>query len=335
MPDPQPLELPAPGLARLRLDHQLFGLARELVWPSLQTRLTLTPADESQAPASFDLWCEWEAGSRQGHAACRTADLAKLATAALHPWFDAEMPTELAAFLRESALAPWLEALESILGLPVHLRSWSNTPPAVLPPSLLVQLQVGDQTRATALLAAEAAVLSPIAEAWAKIASLVDGAETTGLPVPFVLEAGRKTLPASAWKNLAPGDVVILDSHTPATDLICLVRVGDHLSFSAKSTGKKIELLAPVATEINPPAVAAPSGESWADALPVTLVFEAGRVELPLQELRALRPGYCFELPQAPGAQVVLMANGQPVGEGEMVRVGEVLGVRVVRMRLP
>ena len=61
--------------------------------------------------------------------------------------------------------------------------------------------------------------------------------------------------------------------------------------------------------------------------LPVALAFEVGRKAMPLGDIRKL----------SAGAIVLLDATGQGVdilrvGQGEMVRIGESLGVRITRM---
>lgn len=71
--------------------------------------------------------------------------------------------------------------------------------------------------------------------------------------------------------------------------------------------------------------------EDPARNLPVRVEFEIGQVELSLGELADLQPGYVFALPaQLEGANVVIRANGRASGRGEVVAVGETLGVRLL-----
>lgn len=65
--------------------------------------------------------------------------------------------------------------------------------------------------------------------------------------------------------------------------------------------------------------------------LPVNLEFELGQVQMSLGELANLQPGYVFALPaQLEGANVTIRANGRVTGRGEMVAVGDTLGVRLL-----
>lgn len=83
-----------------------------------------------------------------------------------------------------------------------------------------------------------------------------------------------------------------------------------------------------------------PSRIAPTDAAPVSLgrvelpvQFEIDTVALPIEQLASLGPGYVVELPiRAADAQLRLVVHGQTVGFGELVTVGEQLGVRIVRM---
>lgn len=66
------------------------------------------------------------------------------------------------------------------------------------------------------------------------------------------------------------------------------------------------------------------------DELPVRVVFELGRLELPLAELEAAGPGHVFELRGDEAQPIDIVANGLRVGAGEIVSVAGQLGVRVL-----
>ncbi|HVE09071.1 MAG TPA: type III secretion system cytoplasmic ring protein SctQ [Paraburkholderia sp.] len=86
-------------------------------------------------------------------------------------------------------------------------------------------------------------------------------------------------------------------------------------------------------------ALSATDGAALADGpldigmLDLPVQFELDSVALPLAELAALRPGYVIEL-AAPvlDTPVRLVTHGQTVGFGEIVAIGEHLGVRITRM---
>ena len=78
-------------------------------------------------------------------------------------------------------------------------------------------------------------------------------------------------------------------------------------------------------------AAEAGSGDSLARSLPVQLAFDIGRLEVSVGDLASLQPGYVFALPaQLQGANVTIRANGRTAGRGEVVAVGDTIGVRLL-----
>ena len=71
--------------------------------------------------------------------------------------------------------------------------------------------------------------------------------------------------------------------------------------------------------------------DAAARPLPVQVAFEVGRLEMAVGKLAELQPGYVFPVPaQLEGANVTIRANGEAVGQGELVSVGDTLGVRLL-----
>jgi type III secretion system YscQ/HrcQ family protein len=66
--------------------------------------------------------------------------------------------------------------------------------------------------------------------------------------------------------------------------------------------------------------------------VPVTLVVELGRVNLPLQRLAELKPGDILELGRNPREPVELTSGGRLVARGELVQIDAELGVRVTQV---
>src|SRR3546814_20248566 len=65
--------------------------------------------------------------------------------------------------------------------------------------------------------------------------------------------------------------------------------------------------------------------------LPVQLAFDIGRLEVSVGDLASLQPGYVFALPaQLQGANVTIRANGRTAGRGEVVAMGDTIGVRLL-----
>jgi flagellar motor switch/type III secretory pathway protein FliN len=67
--------------------------------------------------------------------------------------------------------------------------------------------------------------------------------------------------------------------------------------------------------------------------LPVTLRFIAGRTTVPFGALADVAPGFVFELDRPLDDQVItVLANEVPIAQGELVTLGDLLGVRISRM---
>lgn len=103
------------------------------------------------------------------------------------------------------------------------------------------------------------------------------------------------------------------------------------------------ELLAPPKAAAQAPAKApapAPSGQAPTKApqssplspenIQLNVVVEVGRLQMSVQKLMELQPGNLLELDVHPENGVDLVVNGKCIGRGELLRIGETLGVRVL-----
>lgn len=64
--------------------------------------------------------------------------------------------------------------------------------------------------------------------------------------------------------------------------------------------------------------------------VPLPVVVEIGRLQLSLQKLIELQPGNVLPLNVRPEDGVDLLVNGRRIAKGELLRVGDVLGVRIL-----
>jgi flagellar motor switch protein FliN/FliY len=83
------------------------------------------------------------------------------------------------------------------------------------------------------------------------------------------------------------------------------------------------------------PAALAPSEEGVTISpteLPVRLSVEIGRVRMSVGDLMKLAPGNLLELNVSPEQGVDLVVNGKKVGRGELIRMGDLLGVRILSL---
>ncbi|MBI1247939.1 hypothetical protein GC197_08885 [bacterium] len=65
------------------------------------------------------------------------------------------------------------------------------------------------------------------------------------------------------------------------------------------------------------------------DQLEVTVRFQVGTAKATLGQLKTIQPGFIFETQNPISQPVIIEINGMPCGRGELVQIGENLGVRV------
>ena len=169
-----------------------------------------------------------------------------------------------------------------------------------------------------------------------------------GLPAGVSIGFEVPPLSAADWGALAPGSVFVAGhgGRRPAfyaracgrTWPLAPVAGGWRIDGPAQHLPRTQETAAMSENQSSPgdagrdgdaPAPADPDAATR--ALPVQVAFEIGRQEMPIGRLAELQPGYVFPVPsQLEGANVTIRANGEAVGQGELVSVGDTLGVRLL-----
>jgi type III secretion protein Q len=168
------------------------------------------------------------------------------------------------------------------------------------------------------------------------------------IPVPGSARVGQTLLTARSLDSLRAGDVLLhvlspalsgwFDSPARPIGLYALWGVSGTRQFGARATLDGIRLVLdsdPHMTQdaLRPDALPSDDGTAPIDSLQLPVSIELETITLPLVQLSALRAGYVLELPASVrDARVRLMSYGQQIGSGELVTVGEQLGVRIIRM---
>ncbi len=168
-----------------------------------------------------------------------------------------------------------------------------------------------------------------------------------GLPVSLAIAVDGPQLDAGAWRSLRAGDVLLLGR---VSTLRCSARGarrtwplaptpkgwridGDSRPTPVLPTPSPQERDAMTDTDA-PASDSAPhldAADAAAREIPVQVAFDIGQIELSVGEMSSLQPGYVFALPtHLEGANVTLRANGRVAGRGEVVAVGDTLGVRLL-----
>lgn len=159
-------------------------------------------------------------------------------------------------------------------------------------------------------------------------APVQEGAGTQEIPVPVHLVAGALTLPLADWRALQAHDVLLAGGlrEFNLTRTCTMQAAGRSLAMGTlKDKSFTLQnLIATPATTMGDPAKPASVND-----IDIELTFVAGHTTLSVAELRGLAPGFTFELPVLAGEGLTICANGRPVGKGELIEVGDHLGVRI------
>ncbi|PDT81128.1 type III secretion system cytoplasmic ring protein SctQ [Sinorhizobium sp. BJ1] len=233
--------------------------------------------------------------------------------------------------LLEEALAPVLEELEKRIGEPLRLEPPDEAADYAI--KLPWTIDSGDFPL-PAELHLSAAAASKIGKAFGTRTSFLNEF-TDNLVQPIQLRAGGQQLTLREFKSLRPGDIVMCEQADEPFAVL-----GNHLIAPLRRSEAGLAFASgwqPLKTSWEFSAMSkqeTPSSEELeplAD-LPIELVFEIGRAEFPLKEIARMGEGTVLQASPSLSSPVNILANGRLVGKGELIRIGEGLGVRVVRL---
>ena len=250
---------------------------------------------------------------------------------------------EYAAMLVEFGLRDELAALEQNLGCRLAIAALCPEPQAAagVDPSVLtftIAVEGGRRSWCERRLAGNAAMsLLALLDRRAAIPK-----PAADLPVTVCVRVAAATLSVGEISRLSPGDVVLVEQrcHKPRA---AVAVIAEHLVAPVALTQAGGELQTVprrgrgTAWEWSMENVAGkPSRDDEDDGalddLPVKLVFELGRVDLSLREIRQLAPGAVVALARPLEESVDVVANGRRIGRGNLIQVGDSLGVRLARL---
>ncbi|MEY8172865.1 type III secretion system cytoplasmic ring protein SctQ [Burkholderia multivorans] len=169
------------------------------------------------------------------------------------------------------------------------------------------------------------------------------------LPVPLAFELGRTAVTAAELADVVAGDIIAIEHwRAHEQDLLCVayVRAAPAWEITGRPAGNRLTVQRIREMPLEPPrtdsaSAAAPDAPPAdaprsLDGLAVDLRFELPPTSMPLGELGTLQPGAVIELPHGINQSVIhLVANGMLIGTGQLIAVGQKLGVRVVTLTPP
>lgn len=179
------------------------------------------------------------------------------------------------------------------------------------------------------------------------------------LPLLLHIELGGTTLEMSEWKAVSVGDLLLLDRcsfdplHQKGTATLTLgstplfqlrlkegeIKILDHAFYQEESymPHKKHTEENEESPSEDRPLWSTPNGENEAvgkilssSQIPLTLTVEVARLTLPLEKVMHLKPGNLLDLNIGPAPTVHLTVGGRPVARGELVKIGDSVGVKIL-----
>lgn len=142
--------------------------------------------------------------------------------------------------------------------------------------------------------------------------------EDTALPVPVQIVAGVMLISLAELQQVEVHDVLLADLTPFAKGQLCELRSGRQSLGRGSFADHIFTLQQPIAM-----ATTAPVND-----IELELTFVVGQTTLTVGELRSLAPGFVFEL-GALDEGVTICASGKVIGKGELLEVGDRVGVRV------
>jgi type III secretion protein Q len=161
------------------------------------------------------------------------------------------------------------------------------------------------------------------------------------LPIPVCLRVAAANLAAAEIERLSPDDVVLVDASCQPGHAVIAV-IGER--FVAPVT------LAPEGPRLATHPIAGATS-SWAWCMPsdamagawqadaetdnrsLHVLFEIGRFELPASQVKELAPNFPLPLEPPHDQTVDIVVDGQRIGRGTLMRIGNRTGIRVIAVR--
>lgn len=188
--------------------------------------------------------------------------------------------------------------------------------------------------------------------------SISSGQLAPHLPLPLAVEVGSTTLSAGSWKKVKKGDLILLDraSYDPNQNKgTGTLTISGMPLFDVRLKDNEIKILeyaffqeeAPMTRHHDEPHSHEESGEEkplWSAneheqsaetllssrEIPLTVTVEVARLTLPLEKVVGLQPGNVLDLKVSVEGGVSLTVHGQSIAKGELVKIGESIGVKIL-----
>lgn len=266
-----------------------------------------------------------------------------LLTTSIEPGLDlADLPRAARALIIEHVLSPYLEQAENA-GFPrtqMHEIDLDPVMPARF--DFAATISLGDGSEWPLFIGGAPTIIGRLVAYARQLPPRPLALES--LPLLARFRIGYTVLRREDLMALRRGDGIMFD-HSVLRQHKVIAIVGERFAQTCTVSSNGLKLSGP----LNTPAPADLRGYCMSEqfdptandpayslaSMPMKLVFELGRVEINLGELRHLGEGHVFELNKTRAQSVDLVVSGHIVGTGEIVRIGEGLGIRVMTIVEP
>ncbi len=159
------------------------------------------------------------------------------------------------------------------------------------------------------------------------------------LVLPVSLSFGKTRLQPEELADLQAGDVVFFDTCYYQHAQQLRLDLAPHQAWLTQLAQHTISVIQPWNSNMETPSHSANANPADAEAtsvdvnnLAMDVQFEMAPQSLPLSQIKAIAPGFTFDLQADPAQAIHIKVNGQTLGLGELVSIGGKLGVRVTTL---
>jgi type III secretion protein Q len=252
----------------------------------------------------------------------------------------ASLSAETKALLFEAALATHLDEVERVLDAKLHIQSiemlkkrtedWAQ-------PNLKFMITWGQQLPRTAYAAVPKDFERRLIRAWS---GRVDGQPDADPELAVTVRVGCVSLTPDEVSELAVDDVLILDE-TPLYSKQCCLVIGERLAALGTINANQLMLTEPLALAESSwnakycvserhPRQERRNGQQ--DAPRTKLAVDLARQKIRISELLGIDLTRSIGLPKSIETGVEIYAGQKSIGFGNIVRVGDAIAVRLVRV---
>lgn len=134
------------------------------------------------------------------------------------------------------------------------------------------------------------------------------------------------TLTVEEISNLEKGDVILANNLSRNK---VIVEVSQWRRWRGQLSSNKVEFLTTDSFPVKEEKMKKDTVQGSINTIPVTVKFEVAQIDITLSELRSLKPGKTVVLPSTIEDPINLMVNGECIGVGTLIKIGDAVGVQI------